>query len=101
MKPFLDHSAEHMDECGDSPHSIWPTTSRRRHPEDEWDDYIFLYSDRLELQEQGVPEMPPEIYYCSLCKHRSPTARGLSVHLSRSHDIKSKRADYYAGRTSS
>lgn len=101
MRPFLDHSADDFEESGHTPHSVWPTYSRRRHPQDEWDDYIFLYSDREDLREQGIPEVEPEVYICSICHHNSPTMRGLTVHLSRKHGIKSKRADYYAGRNSS
>lgn len=105
MRPFLDDSADLFEEGSTSLNSTWPTSSRRRHLATEWDDYIELYGSLDCLQERGYrvitpqqPETPVEELTCLLCDHVAPTKRGLSVHLSKRHDVASPRAAYYASR---
>ena len=100
-RPFLDRFADLCDEES-HPQSIWPTFGRRRHPQNEWDDYVVLYgfsTDDSDITHEAYRlHAEPEEHRCTLCGHTSPTARGLSVHLSRRHDIRSARADYFASR---
>ena len=117
-RPYLDPRAEYMEEGGNID-GIWPCTSRRRHAENEWDDYIVLYDVRLDILQGDRP--PESMLYgmseldkaadeiiaankavtsdneltCEACGYLARTKRGLAVHLSRRHDIRSDRADYY------
>ena len=103
-RPFLDRFADLCDEES-HPQSIWPTFGRRRHPANEWDDYVMLYgysTDESDLATEGYRLAPePEQYRCTLCPHTSPTMRGLTVHLSRRHGVRSARADYFDSRKDS
>lgn len=75
----------------------------RRPVPDEWDDYVVLYADiRVAFLMGDLPaEKEEPVHACPVCEYVSPTLRGLTVHLSRTHDIKSARADYFASRHNS
>lgn len=66
----------------------------------EWDDYIFLYSDTeaLVLSILDADTQPDPTFDCPVCEFKSLDFRGLTVHLSRRHNIRSDRADYFASR---
>ena len=92
-----------LPDLGDEDTDFLSTLGRTRRPvADEWDDYTVLYADigtaLIQAIEDDLLEPDPEPLVCPLCEYHSPTFRGLTVHLSRTHDIKSARADYFASR---
>ena len=92
MRPFIALPTEEEDFMG----SLGRT---RIFVPGEWDDYIWLYT--RDTPEEDLPDPEEEQYQCPLCERFSPTVRGLTVHLSRSHGVKSERADYFASRKES
>jgi hypothetical protein len=99
MRPYINHP-DPSDES-----DFMSTLGRTRRPvHGEWDDYISLYDDigdsLIQAIEADLLEPDPEqtAYLCSECESLSPTFRGLKVHLSRAHGIKSARADYFSTR---
>lgn len=66
----------------------------------EWDDYVILYSDTeaLVISVLEADLEPDPVFDCPVCEFKSRDFRGMSVHLSRTHGIRSERADYFASR---
>lgn len=115
--PFIDPRAALFEESGGTD-GTWPCLGRRRHHDDEWDDYISLYDMRLDVLQGAATEdvfpLLAEVRHveingvtgrtmteseadrtCSVCGDIKESARGKRVHESRAHGLRSERADYY------
>ena len=96
---FLDAYAEEDENT--HPQSIWPTYSRRRHVDGEWDDYTVLYADLTDVVVRAIERDLVELtdHQCPLCEFCTHDYRGLTVHLARKHNDKSMRSEYFAKRS--